>query len=1076
MAISISILLVPGQRYDTLTTSDSGWVYDIAVEISEKRTLTDINPLSHAPYGWPVSYNEQLQPLLTVVAYDAFHAVNPSVTLMDVVKLWGPVLFALSLIPIFLIAKELGGDLAGVAAVLFAATMTSTIYWMKVGAYDREPLKLLLTATMIYFTIRMFKAPKADIPKYAILTGLALGLFAVEWPGGYFFVVIPIGGLIFVLLAGFIGKLIRKTSDFVGAVKTPLRNHLHLIIGVVMVMVVLTVIYVILGKQQVTFWWDMTQTMLGYVGVNLGGAGGGILPSYASESGATSSNLQVWFNDVFGNFYQNGLLTGFIVVLVALSLAKFVWSRKNWEILVLAWLVFVFALVFPGKGMARFIREWWPLIPAIAGVGFATLVSLFRRLYSEQSLEWLRDIENPVVVTGLVLLLVSPFMLNAYASASVTTPPTEWQRAGMDNAFLDSFVWLRDNTPENSVVAIEWSYGHLLTGVSRRQTVADGVESTGLSGVWENLTGAKPPDYIYTENSNGFLEQHFTINGRRTDVQRFPSLASDNEIAYYLSTYRDNYGVKIDYWIADAYQIYGMVGDIIAGDAKRSQSTGYDGNIIFDFGDENVYFDATQLEAWISGSSNSYFTGVIILYYNQSGGLSNFDYQFRDNTQIPRILKVYIPNYTSQPDLTQIVAVQSEPYFDGPPLYVRVFSGTGRLPDYMSVAYTSQNGLVKVVKINYTPSAVYPADGSSINDSTPELRSSTAIGATKYEFMLDVSSSFSSPIIQTSTTQPRYSPTAPLSDGTYWWRVAAYRGDELIGWSAASSFTVDTAPPATPELIGPQDGVVLTDLNVNFSWAPSDSGAAYHVQIFDERDLAAPLQENLVSAESLSHAFVNNGPYLWRVRAVDAAGNLSEWSENFRFTMRLPPQASSLISPPEGLVMRDNTPAFSWTSGIADNFRLLIDDDANFGSPVVDIDLSIARSYSVSEALPDDNYSWKVVSMVGAQQADSSVWTFVIDTTPPEIPGLLTPENGAIIVGATPTISWSPSSGTFRYGLIVDNDQGFTSPEVENFVDGTTFSEPDALPAGTYYWEVFAFDEAGNYSISPVRNFTIQVG
>ncbi len=106
MAFTTSVLLIPGEEYKTLTTSDSGWFYDIAADIAETHGMVESNSLSHAPYGMPVGLTDQAQPLVTVMLYGGIHALNPSVTLIDVVRYWGPLLFALSLIPIFLIGKS----------------------------------------------------------------------------------------------------------------------------------------------------------------------------------------------------------------------------------------------------------------------------------------------------------------------------------------------------------------------------------------------------------------------------------------------------------------------------------------------------------------------------------------------------------------------------------------------------------------------------------------------------------------------------------------------------------------------------------------------------------------------------------------------------------------------------------------------------------------------------------------------------------------------------------------------------------------------------------------------------------
>ncbi len=798
MVLSTTVVLVPGQKYDTLTTSDSGWVYDIAEEISKTGGLVEKNPLSHAPYGWSVSLNEQLQPLATVMLYNSAQAVNPSVSLMDIVMYWAPLLMALSLIPIFLIGRELGGDLAGAAAAFLGAVMVSSIYWMKVGAYDREPIKFLLTLATIYLMIKMFKAPKAEVPKFAILASLSFGLFVLSWPGATYLSVIVVGGLVFVLIASYVLSLVRKAFDVFGSLFSTIRSHLNLIAGVVGIMILTTAIGSTLGGQQPIFLLGFFQALLGYVGIGGGGEGGVSLPSYASEAQLSGPLAQS-----FGTFFENGILTAFILVMVILAMAKLLWSRKPWGIFVLAWVIALLGMIWPDKGQSRFVREWWPLVPVLAGVGLATLISLLRRLQSDQSFRWLRELQNPIVVTVVIVFFAFPFVSNAYSAAAATTPPTEWGgRPGLDGEFMQAFHWLGENTPEDSIVAIEWSFGHLLTGAAGRPTVADGVEATGQAGKWENVFSAPPPDYIYTvsDSSGVFLDKDWTINGRRTDVQRFPAIGSDNEIEFYFGTYRDNYNVKISYWVTHKYQVWDMLYGTFREITKSSISTNVVGNLVsYEFSGENVYYDPQTGEAFTQvNGDNLYFAGLAFAYYNQGGGIgSPLDFAFRENSQVPRVLWIFIPDWISSPAYTQTVAIQSGPNYYQPPLYERVFEGRGQLPDFMSLAFTSKGGLVKVIKINHEPLAISPTDGTKINTNFPEFRWSGAIGATMYLLVVDDDASFSSPEINLSLKVKAYSSVASLPDGFYYWRVGAFEGDKFLGWSDTSKFTVDTSS-ATP--------------------------------------------------------------------------------------------------------------------------------------------------------------------------------------------------------------------------------------------------------------------------------------
>lgn len=1073
MVLSASILLVPGQEHDTLTTSDSGWVYNIAVEILQKGTLVDNNPLSHAPYGLPVSFNEQLQPLLAVMLYKGVSAVSPGITLMDVVKYWAPLMFALSLIPVFLIGREFGGDLAGAAAVFFAATMTNTIYWMKLGSFDRDCLVNLLTLTAAFFTIKIFKSSRGDFLKYAILAGLAYGLFSLAWAGSLYFVAVPLGGIILLLLVRFLERLVRRFSDVFGALKSSIRDHLWPIAGVVIMLAVMSVIYVVLGRQRPEFWVSYFQMLLGYLGI---GAGRGVtLPTYATEAQPAGP-----INETLSLFYTDTILTVFMVLMFALALAKFVWSRKNWEILAIAWLIILIAMVYPGVGPARFVRQWWPLVPVLTGVGFWVLLKLIRKAYSSPSVgSWLKEVENPIAVTALVVIFVSPFVLNAYNYAEATVPPPEWYgQHGLDRGLVEASNWLKANTPENAVVAVEWSYGHLVTAVARRPTVVDGAEVLGELGKWENEAGVKPPDYIYTvEGSTGkFLKQHYTINGRRTDIQRFPGLDAD-ELAFYLETYRDNYDVKIDYFILHVYQIYSMIETVVSDTGESSQRTSVEDNyLIFQFASENILFDVNNTVAFVRGEDGDrYCAGVLIIYYSQSGEITNFRYNFLENVQVPRVLRLYLPNWTETPSLNQIIAVLGGPYYTSPPLYTRVYGGSAPLPDYMSLAYLSSNGTVAVLKVNHTSSPLSPIGGVLINDSTPEFSWTSGIGATRYEFVLAKDQDFTSPILQAETTQRSYTPDVALADGSYWWRVAAYKGEKFLGWSEAASFTIDTVPPEAPKLIEPQDGSVFSKFELTFSWTRSEPGSVYQIQIFNEADPEVLLVDNQLEADNLAFTFQNNGVYVWRVRAVDPAGNESNWSQG-RFTIRVPPQPPMLVSPEKDAVINSNQPTFSWSGGVADNFRLVVDDDINFGSPEIFVTLGVLRSYTAPEALPDGQYHWKVVSVVGSQLASSPVWTFTIDTVPPEAPELLAPGNSATLTDNTPTFSWSSVPDAVSYRLVVDDDQDFSSPVLESQTSDTVFTPPSGLSPGRYYWEVIAVDRASNENASQVWTFTIGGG
>ncbi len=92
---------------------------------------------------------------------------------------------------------------------------------------------------------------------------------------------------------------------------------------------------------------------------------------------------------------------------------------------------------------------------------------------------------------AIVFLLIVPFLMPAGANwmALTASPPTilnggTFYSVGTDD-WLESLEWIRDNTPEDSVVAAWWDYGYWISTMSERATLAD--NATIDSGQIERL-------------------------------------------------------------------------------------------------------------------------------------------------------------------------------------------------------------------------------------------------------------------------------------------------------------------------------------------------------------------------------------------------------------------------------------------------------------------------------------------------------------------------------------------------------------------------------------------------------------
>lgn len=107
------------------------------------------------------------------------------------------------------------------------------------------------------------------------------------------------------------------------------------------------------------------------------------------------------------------------------------------------------------------------------------------------------------------------------------------------------------------------------------------------------------------------------------------------------------------------------------------------------------------------------------------------------------------------------------------------------------------------------------------------------------------------------------------------------------GATASTTFAMETTAPETPKIASPKDGAtvgLMGDTKINFKWSDETdpSGVTYDIEVSAGSNFAknlfaharlADAKYTLTEAEALS-----NGEYFWRVRAVDGAGNVSDWT------------------------------------------------------------------------------------------------------------------------------------------------------------------------------------------------------
>lgn len=345
-----------------------------------------------------------------------------------------------------------------------------------------------------------------------------------------------------------------------------------------------------------------------------------------------------------------------------------------------------------------------------------------------------------------------------------------------------------------------------------------------------------------------------------------------------------------------------------------------------------------------------------------------------------------------------------------------------------------------------TPSVEDPNPAAEVFD--PLLRWTAVPGAARYDIEVNTTPDFApgSTFFKATTAGTAVSPTVPVPNNTYHWRVRAVDALDRAGaWATgtfrkefddASSFQPprDTIPGLTLR-DGTTDAVLppgATTSSPIFTWAPVTGAAEYEVQVAPKNgevcDWAARV---LIQNGFTDRGYTRNAFFDPRVKASsDATGpGAASW-----------PRHSRLVSP--------------FVDGQAYCMRLLARDGAG------------ARN--------DDNRNDSEFTYLGGTSATNTV-AFVYDapvvpadapcTVLPQ-PTYLTPERTAR-VASTPRFRWSPVAGAKSYYVVVARDEAFTEVVEVALVDqpyylpATTDREPGANrdtyedEQTSYYWAVY---------------------
>ena len=186
----------------------------------------------------------------------------------------------------------------------------------------------------------------------------------------------------------------------------------------------------------------------------------------------------------------------------------------------------------------------------------------------------------------------------------------------------------------------------------------------------------------------------------------------------------------------------------------------------------------------------------------------------------------------------------------------------------------------------------------------------------RYVVQVDTSILFTSPLVW-DTVSTTYDSVILQKEREYYWRVKSFDLASNEGnWSNIWLFTVDTTKPNIAVLLQPDSGAYIDTLNVTFIWhqAVDNMSVAYYL-LESAYDEGFTISVGTVSVvDTFVEIVLDETLYYWHVKAVDSAGNKSDWSNTRYFEIDTTiPVKPVLTAPKNDTWLNDTVVVFSWS-------------------------------------------------------------------------------------------------------------------------------------------------------------------
>jgi len=402
--------------------------------------------LSFFPPGRPFHF-EVGWAYTMVFFYNIFSFFSQDVTLMYAAKIAPALMVGLSIIPAYLLGRELSNSWGGLLTGLFAVTAPTFIGVSMAGYCDTDVVVVFYTFLMVF---SIFMAIRKKKILYYILSILIVLWFIYNWWFGwyvllFFTLFIPIF-LIFKFLEAIIHEKKLKVD-----LKSILNDSKNVLVPLIIILVALNVLGTLLGLSN----------LLTVMGLGLQFLGGGPEAGLVNVSVAELQPLNIFTR---GGFQQVASRAGFYPTLIALfgipliALYKLIKGIKTSfiEIFLFTWMLITFYLILHG---IRFSLLFATAVAASAGYVLGNLISMTEKF---------KEVIFISTIVGIILF-ISVMSISEAAQLGLGSGGMQ-----VGSNWVEMLDWLKENADEKAIVSTWWDPGHIIAGYTGLRVHADG--------------------------------------------------------------------------------------------------------------------------------------------------------------------------------------------------------------------------------------------------------------------------------------------------------------------------------------------------------------------------------------------------------------------------------------------------------------------------------------------------------------------------------------------------------------------------------------------------------------------------